>query len=156
LGGLLLLVPGAAGAGDRQGHHLVVVGPPEEVVPEGPDVGQGLDGAVDVVSLVQVVEADEAGKVPASEQVPGEADVRVQRGDLVLPVGRVEGGRDVRQGRVPDLVVVGEAVEGPPREVDVNEVSLVDGVGVGGGLPPPAPEELAANEATVDVGARLE
>mmetsp|Transcript_24068 Transcript_24068/g.56550 ORF Transcript_24068/g.56550 Transcript_24068/m.56550 type:complete len:274 (+) Transcript_24068:1015-1836(+) len=124
---------------------------PQEVIPQGTNMRQGLDRGIDIIRLVEIVQPNKTGEVPPPEQIPSQRRVAVESPDVGLGVRRVEGGANVRQRWVRDDVFVGEAVEGATGEMDVDGVAGIDAVGVGGGRPSAATEELAADQTTVHV-----
>ena len=118
---------------------------------------QRLHHHVEVVVVLDVVHAHEAGRVlAAAPQRPARPRHAVQLRRLPPRVPRVGHVLDVVEAVAPHLVALGQHVDAPRLEVDVDVVVLVERVEVGVRLGPPALVVPPADEARVhvDVGQR--
>lgn len=131
-----------------------VVGLLQEVVADGTDMTQCLQNDVAVVVGLDIVQADHAGQVEGTVYRTRVLHwLRIQRADVLAREHGVEQELDVVEGRVDDLVVVGQAVEAQRQQVQEDVVGIADRMCVSVRVGTAALKVLAADEARVHVDA---
>jgi len=125
-----------------------------EVVAQGRDVQEEVQGRVHEAVVLHVVEADEAGEVRALGEVERGREGRVDALEELRGEARVQERLDVGERRVVDLVAVGQDKDLLRLEVDEDVVVVVEGVRVGRRRLAAPLEVLAVDEARVDVVVR--
>ena len=118
-----------------------------------PHMSQSLHHHVQIIRLIQIIQAHKSRQVPPPEQIPHELLPPIQPSLHLLSAERgMQRRRNVVQTRlVLDPIILRQTPVRPPFQVEVDEVSGVDAVSVGRGVLGSAAEEFAADEAGVDV-----